>query len=67
MHAIACDGFGRGHPDVTNERLLEKLPGAWTARYDEHGSRRARLSVGAVQLMVVIDEVTETIVTVWVG
>jgi hypothetical protein len=51
---------------VTAEAVLERLPDAETLRYDERGNRRAGIQVGTTNLMIVIDESSQTVITLWV-
>ena len=57
--------IARRHPLITADRLFEALPDARTLGYDDRGNRRARLSVGGLALILVIDESRGLVITIW--
>jgi hypothetical protein len=57
--------IGRRHPNVTEARLIEELSTAWPGGYDQRWNRRVRVSIGETQLTLVINESSETVITMW--
>ena len=58
--------IARRHPGVSEAKLLEALPGAVTVGYDDRGNRRARMTIGMTNLIVVVDESQGSVITMWV-
>jgi hypothetical protein len=51
---------------VTEGRLIDGLPDGVTLGYHERGNRRVRMLVGAIEVVVVVDDTAGLVVTLWV-
>jgi hypothetical protein len=56
----------RRHGGVTEAALTQALLSGTTLGYDERGHRRVLTTVGSVELVVVVDDGADLIITLWV-
>ncbi len=55
----------RRHPGI-RQGLLRALSTAETLGYDDRGNRRVRIMLGDTELIAVVDEVRDTMISLWV-
>ena len=51
---------------MSEQRLLHALSEGKTLGYDDRGHRRVLITVGSMEIVLVVDEGTTLIVTLWV-
>jgi len=55
----------RAHPAVSEQSVTEALGEGRTLGYDDRGHRRVLIEAGSTEIVVVIDEEAELVITLW--
>jgi hypothetical protein len=65
MPATASDGFDGPVPELSASKILEAVRQGKTVDYDDSGNRRVAIVVEQFDLIAVVDEQDQVVITVW--